>query len=200
MAKKISKKATKKKVAKKPAKKTAKRSAPKKAAKKKTAKPVPKKAVKKAAPKKIEKRTTSINPYLTFPGNCEEAFNHYRSVFGGKFGYVGRFSEMPPLDGQTVPAAQANLIMHISLGIGSNSILMGSDSSPEFGHATNIGNNFSISLNATSEAEADKLYNGLSAGGQAMMPMSKTFWGSYWGMLVDRFGIQWMISYDKVPM
>ena len=71
---------------------------------------------------------------------------------------------------------------------------MGSDSSEAFGHAANIGNNFSISVNADTDAEADKLFNGLSAGGKVTMPMEKTFWGSYFGMLVDKFGIQWMVS------
>ena len=75
-------------------------------------------------------------------------------------------------------------------------MLIGSDSSEAFGHATNIGNNFSISVNATSETEADKLFNGLSAGGHTTMPLSKTFWGSYFGMLTDKFGILWMVSYD----
>ena len=170
----------------------------------KTVKKTVKKAAKKAAPKKAAakpavvavKKTVSINPYLTFPGNCEEAFNFYRSVFGGKFTYVGRFNEMPPADGLKMSAEEANKIMHISLPIGNGSVLMGSDSSEAFGHATNIGNNFSISVDATGTAEADKLYKGLSAGGQATMPMSHTFWGSYFGMLCDKFGMQWMISYD----
>lgn len=107
---------------------------------------------------------------------------------------------MPPMDGQVMPPSQAEKIMHISLGIGNNSMLMGSDSSEEFGHATVVGNNFSISINAASQPEADRLYNGLAQGGQATMPMSKTFWGSYWGMLTDRFGVHWMISFDTTPM
>jgi PhnB protein len=197
MAKKIKKKSAKKTVKKAAknhsAKKAVKRSA-KKAAKKK---PVKKAASKKPAAPKPELPTVGINPYLTFPGNCEEAFNFYRSVFGGNFPYIGRFNEMPPQEGQPpMPESEGSKIMHISLHIGKHSILMGSDSSEAFGHATNIGNNFSISINATSEAEADKLYNGLSAGGQTTMPMSKTFWGSYFGMLTDKFGIQWMVSYD----
>jgi PhnB protein len=191
------------------AKKKQKKAAPKKAAKKKTAKPAKKaakKPVKKAAAKKPAARpapkTNSINPYLTFAGNCEEAFNFYRSVFGGKFGYVGRFGEMPPMEGHPpMPESEKNKIMHMSLPISQETILMGSDSSEAFGHATVIGNNFSISVNAKSQSEADRLYNGLSAGGQKTMPMSKTFWGSYFGMLTDRFGIQWMLSYDeKGPM
>ena len=187
------------------AKKKQKKAAPKKAAKKKTAKPAKKaakKPVKKTAAKKPAAkpapRTNSINPYLTFAGNCEEAFNFYRSVFGGKFGYVGRFGEMPPMEGHPpMPESEKNKIMHMSLPISQETILMGSDSSEAFGHATVIGNNFSISVNAKSQSEADRLYKGLSAGGQQTMPMSKTFWGSYFGMLTDRFGIQWMLSYDE---
>jgi PhnB protein len=197
----MAKKKIKKKAAK-PARKAAKKAtkkAPKKAAKKK---PAPKKkTVKKVSSKQAPKpapRTNSVNPYLTFNGNCEDAFNLYRSVFGGSFGYVGRFKDMPPgEDGKQVSAEQADKIMHISLPISPETALMGSDSSPEFGQATNVGNNFSISINATSQSEADRLYNGLAQGGTQVMPMSKTFWGSYFGMLTDRYGIQWMISFDE---
>ncbi|HKR05697.1 MAG TPA: VOC family protein [Bacteroidia bacterium] len=139
----------------------------------------------------------TINPYLTFNGNCEEAFNFYKSVFGGEFGYLGRFKEMPPMDGKTVPASEGEKIMHVSLPITRESILMGSDSSDAFGQATVIGNNFSISVNTDSKAEADKLYKGLSAAGNQTMPMNQTFWGSYFGMLTDKFGINWMVSCDK---
>lgn len=183
---------TKKTSPKKAVKKAVKKVAPKKTAKKTVPK---KKATKKAAPAPV-KNSLSIHTYLTFPGNCEEAFNFYRSVFGGNFPYVGRFGEMPPMDGQTVPESEKNKIMHMSLPIGANSVLMGSDSSDAFGHATVIGNNFSISLNATSKNEADKFYNSLSAGGKQTMPMSNTFWGSYFGMLVDKFGINWMVSFE----
>ena len=137
----------------------------------------------------------SVNPYLTFNGNCEEAFNFYKSVFGGEFPYLGRFKEMPPMEGKPVPPAEGEKIMHVSLPIG-GSILMGSDSSEAFGSATVIGNNFSISINADSQAEADKLFNGLSAGGKVTMPMNKTFWGAYFGMFTDKFGINWMVNYD----
>lgn len=138
----------------------------------------------------------TLNPYLTFGGNCEEAFTFYKSVFGGEFGYMGRFKEMPPMEGMTVPASEGEKIMHVSLPISKESILMGSDSSEAFGKATVAGNNFSISITADSEAEADKLFNSISSGGQVTMPLGKTFWGSYFGMCVDKFGIAWMMSYD----
>jgi len=191
-AKKAAKKASKKivkKVAKKATKKTSKKAAPKKTASKKA-------APKKAAPK-AEPRVTTISPYLTFAGNCEEAFNHYRSVFGGKFAWVGRFKEMPPMEGHPpVSEAEGNLIMHISLPISKETILMGSDSSEKFGQATIVGNNFSISVNTVNNAKADKIFNGLSEGGQVTMAMANTFWGSYFGMCVDKFGIQWMVSVE----
>lgn len=138
----------------------------------------------------------SINPYLTFPGTCEEAFLFYRSVFGGDFPYMGRFKDMPPMDGKAVPDNEKEKIMHVSLPVG-NGILMGSDSSEAFGHATVIGTNFSISVNADTDEQADTFFNGLSAGGKITMPMQKTFWGSYFGMLTDKFGIQWMISHEE---
>lgn len=190
--KKVVKKAPKKVAKKTTTKVTAKKTAPKKvAAKKKTAK----KAVKKAA-SKTEPRVTSISPYLTFAGNCEEAFNFYKSVFGGSFPYVGRFKEMPPIPGKEVPEGEGEKIMHISLPISKETVLMGSDSSEAFGHATVMGNNFSISINAESEAKAKQLFNGLSKGGTVTMPLEKTFWGALFGMFTDKFGIQWMVNFD----
>ncbi|MEO8664503.1 MAG: VOC family protein [Ignavibacteria bacterium] len=136
---------------------------------------------------------TSINPYLIFNGNTEEAFNFYKSVFGGEFTMIMRYKDMPA----EVPKGDANEndIMHVSLPIGKNTILMGSDShDPK--HKTTAGTNFNISVNADSEKDADKIYKGLSEGGKATMPMAKAFWGAYFGMLMDKFGIQWMVSSD----
>ncbi len=196
MAKKIKKK-TAKKAAKKKLKKVAHRKpAKKKVAKKAAKKKIVKKASAKPAPKP-EPRATTINPYLTFNGNCEEAFHFYKSVFGGEFPYVGRYKDMPPMDGKSAPESEGEKIMHMGLPISKETTLMGSDSSEVFGHATNIGNNFSISVNAKSLEEADRIYNGLSAGGHTTMPMNKTFWGSYFGMLKDKFDILWMVSYDE---
>jgi PhnB protein len=133
-----------------------------------------------------------VNPYLTFNGTCEAAFNFYKSVFGGDFPYIGRFKDMPG----DVPEAAKELIMHVSLPISKETILMGSDSSEAFGQTTIIGNNFSVSLNAESEDEARKLFEGLSAGGKITMPLDKTFWGAFFGMFTDKFGINWMVNYD----
>lgn len=136
----------------------------------------------------------SVNPYLTFNGNCEEAFTFYKSVFGGEFPFMGRFKDMP--SEQPIPESEGEKIMHVTLPIGQGTVLMGSDTSEAFGHVTTVGNNFSISINAETEEEATKLFNGLSAGGKVTMPLNKTFWGAFFGMFTDKFGIQWMVNYD----
>jgi PhnB protein len=141
---------------------------------------------------------TQVNPYLIFNGNCEEAFLFYQSVFGGEFPYMGRFKDMPA-DENCPPTSEeeANRIMHVSLPIG-NTVLMGSDSTSQSGDAI-IGTNISVSVNTTSKEEADKIYNGLASGGDAFMPMTQTFWGAYFGMLKDKFGIHWMVNFDENP-
>ncbi|MBC9911825.1 VOC family protein [Chitinophaga varians] len=137
---------------------------------------------------------SALNPYLNFSGNCEDAFNFYKSVFGGDFAVVMRFSDSPP---EYAPAEnEKNKIMHVSLPIGNGSVLMGSDVPEHMGGAVTSGTNFAIAITADSEADADKLFGGLSAGGNATMPMAKQFWGSYFGMLTDKFGVSWMVSYD----
>ncbi|MEW6470553.1 MAG: VOC family protein [Bacteroidota bacterium] len=138
----------------------------------------------------------SISPYITFNGNCMEAFDFYKSVFGGDFPYVGRFKDMPPGGGKPVAESEKEKIMHISLPISKETVLMGSDSSDAYGHATVIGNNISISVNTGSEEEAKKIFNGLSAGGKVSMALDKTFWGALFGMCTDKFGIHWMVNYD----
>lgn len=137
----------------------------------------------------------TVNTYLTFNGNCEEAFNFYKSVFGGDFAYIGRFGEMPEGDGYSVPEADKNKIMHVGLPIG-NTILMGSDTGGDWAAKLIEGNNFSVSVNTESKEEADRIFNGLTAEGQITMPMEDTFWGAYFGMLTDKFGIQWMVNFD----
>jgi PhnB protein len=202
--KKGSKKAAPKKTAKKAVKKTApKKAAPKKVAKKAAPKKTAKKSLKKAATKKTvlvtAPKVTTVNPALVFDGNCEEAFHFYRSVFGGNFSYIGKFSEMPTENGQPVPAEIANRIMHVALPISKETMLIGNDSADGFGPgpATVYGNNFTISINAATKNEADRLFHELSAGGSATMPMMNTFWGSYFGVLTDKFGINWMISFGS---
>lgn len=140
---------------------------------------------------------TVVNVYLNFNGNCEQAFNHYKSVFGGEFAYIGRYKDMPPGDGKPLDPKDSNRIMHVSLPISKETVLMGSDTGGEWAADFKEGNNFAISIETDSKDKADKLFNGLSAGGQTKMPMSKTFWSEYFGMLTDKFGVNWMISLSQ---
>lgn len=142
---------------------------------------------------------TTVNVYLTFDGNCEAAFNFYKSVFGGDFSFIGRFKDMPPQDGKTVSGPEGEKIMHVSLPVSSETMLMGSDTAEGFGPPFKAGNNFSVSINTSSKADADKYFNSLSKDGQVGMPMNDTFWGSYFGMFTDKFGINWMVSFDANP-
>jgi PhnB protein len=140
----------------------------------------------------------TINIYLTFNGNCEDAFEFYRSVIGGEFTTKSRFNEMPPMEGAPpMPAEEGNRLMHVSLPISTETVLMGSDTGGEWAKTFKPGNNFSISLNTDTKEEADRLFKGLSAGGKITMPMDKTFWGSYFGMFTDKFGINWMVSQEE---
>jgi len=138
----------------------------------------------------------SINPYIHFNGNAEEAFTFYRSVFGGEFAMIARFKDLSSPE-HPVDEKEANKIMHIALPIGKHSVLMGSDT-PEFlGRHNENENRSKISITAESKEEADKLFNGLSAGGSVEMPMSDAPWGSYFGMFRDKYGFEWMISFSK---
>ena len=135
-----------------------------------------------------------LNPYLNFPGTTEEAFNFYKSVFGGDFaGGIFRFKDTPEADKLTL--AEKEKIMHIALPIGKGNILMATDALESMGHKVTSGNNFHLSIGSESKEEADRIFNGLSTGGKITIPMADMFWGDYFGMLTDKFGIQWMISY-----
>jgi len=139
----------------------------------------------------------TVNAYLTFEGNCEAAFDFYKSAFGGEFRDLNRFGEMPPQKGIPAPSGEMkNRIMHVSLPISEETILMGSDTMPGMGPDLTVGTNFSISIGVNSKEEADKLCEALSAGGKVTMPLEVTFWGAYFGMWTDKFGINWMVNYD----
>ncbi|MGZ3691376.1 MAG: VOC family protein [Pseudobdellovibrio sp.] len=131
----------------------------------------------------------NINTYLTFNGNCADAMKFYQKCLKGELNMMP-FSEIP---GQQIPPGSQNRIMHARLQIGS-AILMASDTMPE--HPFKQGNNFSISLACTSKAQVDELANALKEGGMVTMPNQDTFWGAYFGMVTDKFGIQWMFNYD----
>ncbi len=136
-----------------------------------------------------------LNVYLNFNGTCEAAFNHYKSVFGGEFCMFSRFSDGPPSE-QPLPESEARKILHVSLPVGTaGCVLMGSDCPPSFPNGVQ-GNLFNISVNTDSKEEADRIFSGLSEGGNINMPIEDTFWGAYFGMCADRFGVQWMVNYD----
>ena len=133
-----------------------------------------------------------INPYINFNGNTEEAFNFYKSVFGGEFAMIMRFCDMP---NPNIPETENNKIMHIALPIGKN-MLMGNDVPAFMGFVNENENRSKISISAESKEEADQLFSGLSNGGQIEMPIGDSPWGSYFGMFRDKYGIEWMVDFD----
>lgn len=134
------------------------------------------------------------NPYLNFDGQAEEAFIFYKSVFGGEFTGNMKMKDAP--DGDKLPKDEQNRVMHISLPISENILLMASDIMPSMGQKLIKGNNNYISLHPNSKAEADRIFNGLSVGGKIEMPMADQFWGDYFGSFIDKFGINWMINFN----
>ena len=135
----------------------------------------------------------TLNPYLNFAGNTEEAFKFYRSVFGGNFKMLQRFKDTP--EAGKIPLNEKDKIMHVALPIGKGNTLMATDSLESMGQKLTPGNNIYLSIEAESKEEANKIFNGLSAGGKVTMPLDDAFWGAYFGMLTDKFGIQWMVNY-----
>ena len=140
----------------------------------------------------------AINPYLNFNGNTEEAFLFYQSVFGGQFTSLQRFKDVPQKDQDQggIKPEEGEKIMHISLPIGKQMVLMATDS-PESMGKVSAGNNFHLCIETDSKEEAETLFAKLSAGGAVTMPMTDTFWGAYYGILKDKFGIGWMINFTK---
>lgn len=139
---------------------------------------------------------TTANIYLTFSGNCREAFDFYKSVLGGDFSYSATFGEMPQEGMPPMPDSEKEKIMHIALPISNETVIMGSDSPEAFGSPVTAGNNFSISLQTETTQEADRIFKELSVGGEVIMPLEKMFWGDYFGQFVDKFGIGWMVNVD----
>ncbi len=135
-----------------------------------------------------------INPYLNFDGNAEEAFRFYQTVFGGEL-FVQKMSEAPGTE--NLPEEEKGRAMHVSLPIGDGQFLMASDCLPSAGHILNQGNNNYISVAPDSREEAERLFNGLSAGGEIEMPLEDMFWGDYFGSFKDKFGVCWMINYNN---
>ncbi len=137
----------------------------------------------------------AINPWINFNGNAEEAFNFYKSVFGGAFEKVVRFKELASDDFQ-VSDKEADKIMYISLPIGNNNVLIGNDVPEIMGRTNEDENRSKISIRAESREEADKVFNGLSEGGDVEGPIGEGPWGSYAGMLRDKYGIEWIVEFD----
>lgn len=136
-----------------------------------------------------------INPHINFNGNAEEAFNFYKSVFGGDFTRIVRLKDMAGAE-FPITAADENKIMHIALPIGKNNTLMGNDVPSFLGKVNENENRSKIAVQADSREEADHLFSGLSAGGTVEVPMADSPWGSYFGMFRDKYGIEWMVDFE----
>lgn len=137
---------------------------------------------------------TKVHIYLNFAGNAEEAFEFYRSVFGGEFSSFVRFDDMP-MEGVDIPDEDGKKVMHVSLPIGEDSVLMASDTLESLGQRLRPGNNVYVSVHPPSREEADRLFAALTDGGQVEMPIADQMWGDYYGSLEDRFGVHWMINH-----
>ena len=137
----------------------------------------------------------TFNPYLNFPGTTEEAFNFYKSVLGGEFLTVQRFKDTS--HSGKLPSDAGDKIMHIALPIGNGNVLMATDALASMGFSLIEGNNFYICINPDSKEDAERIFNGLSEGGKIEMPLQDMFWGAYYGSFKDKFGVGWMINYDK---
>lgn len=137
----------------------------------------------------------NIEPYLIFNGNCEEAFNFYKSVFETEIPFMLRYKDMPKdmPDNHNIPEADMNRILHIILPVSKEVSIMGSDSPSSMENIK--GNNISLTLNVENETEAKRVFEKLSEGGEISMPLQKTFWADLYAMFTDQFGINWMINY-----
>jgi len=136
-----------------------------------------------------------VSTYLNFPGNTEEAFNFYRSVFGGEFTHVARFGEMPPSAGcPPLPEEAQHLILHIELPLPGGHVIMATDSPECLGMAVRPGNHMHINLEPDTRGETGRLFQALSEGGTVSMPLQDMFWGAYFASFTDRFGINWMLN------
>ena len=139
----------------------------------------------------------NVNIYLNFPRCTEEAFNFYKSVFGGEFtrGGIARMGDIPASEGAPqITEEDKNLVMHIELPLFGGVLLMGTDAPESMGFNVNSGNNVHISLEPDTKEDTKKLFNALSAGGKVTTELQDMFWGSYYGTCVDKFGIQWMFN------
>ncbi len=136
-----------------------------------------------------------VNTYLNFQGQTEDAFSCYAKIFGTEVTMLSRFSDMPAAGPEELPAEERDLVMHAELPIIAGHVLMATDMLRSMGHETRIGNNMTICLDVDSREDADRLYGALSEGGSEGSPMADMPWGAYWGVILDRYGIRWMINH-----
>ncbi len=145
----------------------------------------------------LENKMPTVNAYITFNGNCEAAFDFYKSVFGGEYRDFNRYGDLPESENpeEQIPSDYKNKIMHISLPISNETILYGGDA--HFLEAKiPFGFNIALSINTESREEAQRIFQKLSENGSITMPIADTFWGAYFGMLTDQFKINWMVNFD----
>lgn len=135
-----------------------------------------------------------INIYLNFQGQSEEAFNFYKSVFGGEFTAFQRFAEVPGME--NLSDSDKNKMMHIAFPVG-NLVLMTTDALEGMGPKLVVGNNVNVSLHPETEAESYKLFEALSAGGVIETQLEKMFWGGLYGAFIDQYGVRWMLNWDE---
>jgi PhnB protein len=137
--------------------------------------------------------------YLNFPGNCEEAFNFYRNVFGGDFaGEIARYADVPPsTEFPPLPESDMNMVIHVALPITGGHMLMGSDAPSSMGFTVTQGNNVHINLEPDTREETERLFKALSEGGKVTMKLQDMFWGAYFGSCIDKYGISWMVNCEN---
>lgn len=136
----------------------------------------------------------NISPYLNFPGTTEEAMRFYAKALGGTLSEIHRFGGMPNAD--EIPKELHERVMHVSIDLPGGALLMASDTMEGMGPPHVAGTNMSISIHPNSREEADRVFLALSEGGEVTMPLEDQFWGDYYGMLTDRYGIQWMVNFN----
>lgn len=137
--------------------------------------------------------------YFNFPGNAEEAIRFYQSILGGDIPVIMRMKDAPPNPTHPVPAGEEDKIMHMGVRLPTGTMFMASDALESMGYKLAVGNNIVVSLSPESKEEADRIYDGLSAGGSNLSGMKLEFWGDYFGTFTDKFGIGWMVSYNANP-
>ena len=137
---------------------------------------------------------STINVYLYFKGNCEKAFDFYKSIFGGEYDFIGRYKDIPQNARQNFPYCTDEQIMHVTLPISKETILMGADLINSNEEMCESKGGFSLYVNADNEEEAERIFDALSDEGDIIVPIAYQFWGSYYGLCIDKFGISWKIS------